>query len=157
MFVSLLLLSFRTSTFHVCLPFTFQLADKLSSQVSFLLPPRYPPSVLYRAEGSVVPLLVAFDRMLLTHALAPTVSQFLCARKSPYEFIRVYARWDSNSRNWTRAGTRIKPAAPPGRPVCIPPATPWTTYCRYISTIHCYLCSGCGHFSAVCVVGIHQV
>ena len=47
----------------------------------------FSPSVrafnFYRAQGSALPLLVDFHRMLLTHALALSANLFLCKKKSP--------------------------------------------------------------------------
>ena len=41
----------------------------------------------YRAQGSAIPLLVDFHRVLLTHALA-LAEVNLCTRKTPNKFIR---------------------------------------------------------------------
>ena len=80
--------------FFICLTFTFQLLDKLWSQVSSLLPaPRYVPSVFiaHRAQHSHFPLLVDFHRMLLTHAHGLCASQFVHKKKS----LRIYTSMHS--------------------------------------------------------------
>ena len=86
---------------------TFQLLDKPWSQVSSLLPPVLAFNA-YRAQGSAIPLLVDFHRVLLTHALALYASQFVL-KKSPHEFIRVLHALggDSNSRIRPTLGSSI--------------------------------------------------
>ena len=58
------------------------LLDKPWSQVSSLLPPGARLH-FYHAEGSALPLLVDFHRMLLTHALALPANHFFMHEKLP--------------------------------------------------------------------------
>ena len=61
---------------------TFQLLDKPWSQVSSLLPPRFLPPffIAHRVQQSHCSSM--FHRMLLTHALALSASQFVHKKKS---------------------------------------------------------------------------
>ena len=80
--------------------FAFQLLDKPSSQVSSLLPPGSCLRFLSRIGFSNPTARRFFHRVLLTHALAVSASQFVVhTRKSPNEFIRVCTPRGSNSRN----------------------------------------------------------
>ena len=74
-FLTLLLSSFWTSRGHRCRPFC--------------------PPVLafsfYRAQGSVISLLVDFHRVLLTHALALSASQFVHKKESLRNFTSMHS------------------------------------------------------------------
>ena len=75
--------------------FTFQLLDKLWSQVSSLLPLGTYLQFLSRIK-SAFPLLVDFHRVLIIHALVLSASQFV-HKEDSYEFTRVRTRGDSNT------------------------------------------------------------
>ena len=61
---------------------TFQLLDKPWSQVSSLLPPRFLPSIFIAHRVQQSHCLSIVHRMLLTHALALSASQFVHKKKS---------------------------------------------------------------------------
>ena len=92
-------LFFFSDFFFFFLTFTSQLLDKPWSQVGVVpSPPRFLPSIFIAHRVQQSHCSSMFHRMLLTHALALSASQFV-HKKSPNEFIRVCTRWDSNSRN----------------------------------------------------------
>ena len=83
-FHTLLLSSFWTSHDHRCRPFS----------------PRLSPSnnIAHKVQQSRCSSI--FHRVLPTHALARGPQVNLFTRKSPYGFIQVCIRGDSNSQNW---------------------------------------------------------
>ena len=86
----------------VCLIFWSHFCSPASGQAVisgvFPSPPRYVPSVFieHRVQHSHCSSTF-IECCLLTLSRFPRVN--LCTRKSPYEFIRVCSRGDSNSRN----------------------------------------------------------
>ena len=97
----------RASFFHSARPFfflfflhtsTFQLLDKPWSQVSSLSSPRVLPSIFvaHRFQQSHCSLI--FHRVLLTHALALSASQFVHKKKSP----RIYTSMHSGGFELTK-------------------------------------------------------
>ena len=71
--------------------FTFQLLDKPWSQVSSLLPPRFLPSIFIAHTVQQFHCSSIFHRMLLTHALVLSASQFVHKKKSQ----RIYTNMHS--------------------------------------------------------------
>ena len=89
-FVLLLLSTFWTSCGLRCRPF----------------PGLYVPSVFIAQKVQHCHWSSTFIKCCqLTLSHFPRVN--LCTRKSPYDFIRICTRGNSNSRNWPIAGTRI--------------------------------------------------
>ena len=78
---------------------TFQPLDKPWSQASSLLPPGSCLQFLSRIGFSTPTARRFYHRVLLTHALALSASQFVHKKKSPSEFLPVCTRRGSNSRN----------------------------------------------------------
>ena len=80
---------------HTC---TFQLLGKPWSQVSSLLPLRFLPSIfiVHRVQQSHCSSI--FHRVLLTHALALSASQYVHKKKS----IRIYASMRSGELEVTK-------------------------------------------------------
>ena len=78
--------------------FSFQLLDKRWSQVSSLSPPRFLPSIsiAHRVQQSLCSSI--FHRVLLTHALALSASQFVHKKKSP----RIYTSMHSGGFELTK-------------------------------------------------------
>ena len=77
---------------------TFQLLDKPRSQVSSLLPPRFLPSIFIAHRVQQFHWSSIFHRVLLTHALALSASQFVHKKKSP----RMYTSMHSGGFELTR-------------------------------------------------------
>ena len=95
-------------SFFFCLTFTFQLLDKLWSQVSSLLPPGTCLQFLLSRIGFSIPTARRLSSNVAhSRFRAFRESQFVHKKKSPQKFTRVCTRGDSNSRNWPIAGTRI--------------------------------------------------
>ena len=73
-------------------------------------PPRYEYDVrafsFHRALGSAFPLLVDFHRMLLTHALALSASQFVHKKKS----LRIYTSMNSGGLELTQLTSSVEEA-----------------------------------------------
>ena len=95
--------------------FTFQLLDKPWSQLSSLLPPRFLPSIFIAHRVQQSHCSSNFDRVLLTHALALSGSQFVHKKKSQ----RIYKSTLGGARTHETDlyQARGHPNTPPGRPV----------------------------------------
>ena len=78
--------------------FTFQLLDKLWSQVSTLVPPRFLPSIFIAHRVQQSHRSSIFHRVLLTHALALSASQFMYKKKSQ----RIYTSMHSAGLELTK-------------------------------------------------------
>ena len=61
--------------------------------------PRFLPSIVIARRVQQSHCSSIFHRVLLTRTLSRFPQVNLCARKRPHEFIRVFTRGDSNSRN----------------------------------------------------------
>ena len=70
-------------------------------------PPRFLPSIFFAHRVQQLHCSSIFHRVLLTHALALSASQFVHKKKSQRIYIRVCTRRGSNSRNWPIPGSRI--------------------------------------------------
>ena len=70
---------------------TFQLLDKPLSQVSSLLPPRFLPSIFIAHRVLQSHCSSIFHRVLLTHALALSASQFVRKKNSPRIYISMHS------------------------------------------------------------------
>ena len=77
---------------------TFQPLDKPWSQVSSLTPPRFSPSIFNAHRVQQSHCLSIFHRVLLTHALALSASQFVHKKKS----IRIYRSMHSAGLELTK-------------------------------------------------------
>ena len=105
----------RTCFFFFSHTNIFQLLDKPWSQVSSFLPLRFLPSsfIAHRAQQSHCSWI--FHRVLLTHALALSASQFVNKKNSYNEFVQVCTR-RARTHETDLYQARGWPDTPPGRP-----------------------------------------
>ena len=82
---------FFFSFFFFLHTFTFQLLDKPWSQVSSLLPPRFLPSIFIAHRVQQSHCSSSVHRVLLTHALALSASQFVHKKKSRRIYTSVHS------------------------------------------------------------------
>ena len=93
---------------------TSQLLDKPWSQVSSLSPPRFLPPIFNAHRVQQSQCSPIFHRVLLTHALALSASQFVRKKKSTNLY--KYALGGIRTHETDLYQARGKPNTPPGRP-----------------------------------------